>query len=425
MSRVLLVSNFEGGYPPVSVTFAATELLEAGHEVTVLDTYVEGIRDELFPEPDLVAISIPLFDALWPGIEIANRVREANPDAYITFFGQYATINQTRLAGKYGDSCVVGESEATLAALAARNGGGHAECIPGLAERNGSGDVQAIPPSRPRSGFRRPTRDLLPPLHKYPQAKVDEVLGGKQVVGAIELTRGCHHRCTYCSVFAAYDGKVVVMPQEILLDDVRDQVERGMTHLSFVDAEFFNTRKHGLRLLRLLHAGFPDLTYDFTTRVDHLIENRETMAEFRELGVRFITSALEFPSQEVLDEINKEVTVMDLETAIRIVRDAGIEINPTFIMFNPWISLEDLATFGVFVERNDLGAVIDPIQFETRLHLYRGSPLLSSASIQALRLVEEEFHYEWEHPDPRVDELFHEISTPPEPGVFKRCCLKC
>jgi hypothetical protein len=72
-----------------------------------------------------------------------------------------------------------------------------------------------------------------------------------------------------------------------------------------------------------------------------------------------------------------------------------------------------------------LDSIIDPIQYETRLYLYKGSPLLSQPSIQRLTLTEHEFYYDWKHPDPEMDELFQEIVTVPEEGIFKRCCLKC
>src|SRR2546430_2076914 len=101
MTKTLLISTFEGGFQPMTTASAATHFLDAGMDVTVLDTYVDGVREELFIDPDLVAISIPLFDALHPGIEVAQRVRKLNPRAHVTFFGPYATINAYRLTGKY------------------------------------------------------------------------------------------------------------------------------------------------------------------------------------------------------------------------------------------------------------------------------------------------------------------------------------
>ena len=276
-----------------------------------------------------------------------------------------------------------------------------------------------------RDHFRVPNRRLAPGLMKYPQPQTEKLTGAKEVVGGLETTRGCHHKCTYCSVFAAYDGKVLVVPQDIVIEDARNLIDQGMTHLAFTDADFFNAKRHGLSIIRRLHEEFPNLTYDFTTRVDHILGNQEMLREMGRLGVRFITSALEFPKQRVLDEVFKEVTVELIEQTIAFMRDCGIVLNPTFIMFNPWIDLRDLVLFSEFVEHNKLDDVIDPIQYETRLHLYKGSPLLNNPSIQALRLEEHEFYFDWKHPDPRVDEVYMQSLTPVEEGVFKRCCLKC
>lgn len=425
MISILFVSNFEGGFQPMTVASGAASLLEAGFDVAVLDTYVDGIKSELFEAPDLVAISIPLFDALFPGIEIARQVREANPKAHITFFGQYATINAMRLVGKYSDTCVVGEWEEPLVALAKYLSGDQQSELPGIVNSMHVAENQRIHPYISRNHFRLPARHLLPPLFKYPQVQIDKLCDAKQIVGSTEIARGCHHKCLYCSVYAAYDGKVIMVPEDIVIQDVRVLVEGGMTHLTFVDADFFNSKRFGLTVLRRLHTEFPTLTYDFTTRVDHILENKETLREMANLNVKFITSALEFPTQEVLDAVAKQTSLEDIEDAVAFLYEIGIKLNPTFIMYNPWVKLEELATFRAFVEKNELEQIIDPIQYETRLHLYKGSPLLHTASIQALELIEHEFHVEWKHPDPRVDELYAASLTPVEEGIFKRCCLKC
>lgn len=59
--------------------------------------------------------------------------------------------------------------------------------------------------------------------------------------------------------------------------------------------------------MRKLHEKHPSLTYDFTTRVDHILENKEIIKEMVSLGLAFITTALEFPKQEVLDQVVKEM----------------------------------------------------------------------------------------------------------------------
>ncbi|CAM4439515.1 arsinothricin biosynthesis radical SAM protein ArsL [Paenibacillus tarimensis] len=424
--RILLVSNFEGGFQPITVATALSALLkEDGMQVEVLDTYVEGVQESRFADQDLIAVSIPLFDAVQAAAEVTKIIRRVNPQAHITFFGQHATINASRLAGTYSDSCICGEWEQPLVQLA-RYLNGEEDCsLEGILTGSGAREGQVIHPYMSRDHFAVPARHMLPPLHKYPQKQINKLLGSDRVVGSTEIARGCHHKCLYCSVYAAYDGKVLLVPEHVVLEDVRNLMAGGMTHLTFIDADFFNAKYHGIKLLRQIHQEFPQLTFDFTTRVDHILENKEALAEMKQLGLKFITSALEFPSELVLDAVAKETSVSDIEQAIQFLRDTGIMLNPTFIMFNPWTNIDDLTSFRTFVEDNQLNDIIDPIQYETRLYLYKGSPLLRQSSIQSLELTEHEFHYEWKHPNPEIDELFAEIVTVPEDGIFKRCCLKC
>lgn len=425
--QIVVTSIFEGGYQPVTALSAFAALREGGHDARFVDLYVEGPealgRHE---EAPVFAVSVPLFDALKSVPQVVGQIKAFRPDARIVFFGQYATINAGLLAGSHGDYAVVGEWERPLVGLADRLCG-RSDSLPlGVADAAMALGGTLPAPYRGRSDIRIPDRNAAPSLRKYPQPHLDKLLGRPTVVGGLETTRGCHHKCTYCSVFAAYDGKVILSAEDAVLHDVSNLVEQGMEHLTFIDADFFNAKRHAMSVLRRIHAEHPSLTFDFTTRVDHVIENADLLDELAALNVRVVTSALEFPSQRVLDEVYKEMTVPMIEDAVARIRGAGIVLNPTFIMFNPWVGLDDIALFHDFVARNDLEELIDPVQYETRLHLYKGSPLLRNPSIQALELTEQEFHFDWKHPDPRMDELFLASRTPPqEQSGFKRCCLKC
>lgn len=425
MKKCLVCSTFEGGYQPVTALSAASALKQNNIDVGFIDTYVQGaeLAVQEAKSYEFAAISVPMFDSLRTGIELARRIRVVNPDAKIIFFGQYASINVERLTGRYADYTIAGEWEKALIDIVTEN----SESLHSVVDvvRLINGDFPPVRPSVDRNSFFKLDRSLGPTLSKYPQPQLERLLGRSAVVGGIEATRGCHHKCTYCSVYAAYDGKVLIAPEEYLIADVNTLIEQGMTHLTFIDADFFNTKRKGLDLIRKLHSLHPLLTYDFTARVDHILENKAAIEEMRSYGLALITSALEFPKQEVLDQVYKEMTMEMTMEAIYFLQSINVKLNPTFIMFNPWIKLEDLAIFHNFIEAAGLVDNVDPVQFETRLHLYKGSPLLSNESIKKLDLIESEFHFDWKHPDERVDELFLSMVKPLPEGEFKRCCLKC
>src|SRR5206468_953224 len=111
---------------------------------------------------------------------------------------------------------------------------------------------------------------------------------------------------------------------------------------------------------------------------------------------------------------------------LRVCRQASLGVNPTFLLFNPWTTFEDLRDFSDFLERNGLENEVEPVQLETRLWLYKGSPLLERADVRARIVAEQSFHYEWRHSDANVEDVFALAAQEPGPvGAVKRCCLKC
>lgn len=422
--HILLVSAFEGGAQPIDLGTAASHLIQAGFHVECLDVFVEGVPDERrFLEADLLAVGIQLFQAVAPGVELMKMARRVKPELPIVAFGQHANIHTERLLGRYCNYVVRGDWEPALVALARMLATGDASEAPGLCMPG-----RVVGPFINRAGYLAPARHLLPRLTSYSYPELEQFHRSGQsrpLVANVETARGCHHACSCCSVFAATGRKVNVIPEAVVLDDIRQVVDEGAEHIWFTDAEFINARHHGLRIVRQMKQEFPHLTFDITTRADHILESKDTIRELRDLGCVFVTTALEFPLQRVLDAVRKELTVEQIERAVEYCHELRLPLNPTFIMFNPWADLEDLGHFRRWLGLTGLAECISALQFETRLYLYKGSPLLQRPDIQALELLEREFQYEWKHADPRVDELFAETVKPPEPGVFKRCCIKC
>jgi hopanoid C-3 methylase len=440
-SRILLAAAYEGGAQPISIGTVARHLMQDGIVPTCIDLFLDGLPcEDVVANADLLAISVPLFQSVAPGIELATIARKINPRGRIAMFGQHANIQAERLLPAYCDYVIRGDPEPGLVALARSSpsdGLGSGRGPTPSTQRTGSMQVsaplgvcrpgQSAAPHIQRSGLLPPARDLLPDLCRYRYPELETLWGDGPLprVANVETARGCHHACSYCSVFAATGRKVSLIPPAVVMEDIRQVVASGAGHIWFTDAEFFNSKDHAVGIVRSMKREFPHLTFDITTRADHILESREHIAEFRDLGCRFVTTALEYPSQRVLDAVYKELTVDQVERTIDFCQQIGLILNPTFIMFNPWVDYDELARFGEWIDRVGLAGSVSPLQYETRLYLYKGSPLLQHPDIQKLEKTEREFHYEWKHPDPRVDRLFAETVKPPETKIFKRCCIKC
>ena len=396
---VLLVACYELGHQPLAVAWPAAFLERAGYAPAVMDVSVEPFDSERVRRAKLVAISVPMHTALRLGVTVARRVRDANPTCHIAFYGLYATLNARHLLSGPADSVMSGEIEAALVDLV----------------RTLEGESRPTTPAQPspvlaKLEFPAPSRAALPSLKKYAHLERNDRL---ELVGYVEASRGCKHLCRHCPIPPVYGGRFFVVPVEVLLADIRQQVDAGATHITFGDPDFLNGPGHALAVARALHEAFPALTFDFTAKIEHLLRHRDRLPELARLGCAFIVSAAESLSDTVLAHLDKGHTRADIETAVRLAAEAGITLRPTWVAFTPWTTLDDYRELLDFVETNGLVDAVDPVQFSIRLLLPPGSLLLESAALRPFlgELVEDQFYHRWTHPDSRMEALHAAVSS--------------
>jgi hypothetical protein len=232
------------------------------------------------------------------------------------------------------------------------------------------------------------------------------------VVGYVEASRGCRHLCTHCPIPPVYGGRFFIIPQDVVLEDVRRHVSAGATHITFGDPDFLNGPGHSLKIVRGLHAEFPELTFDFTAKIEHILKHPEVFPELGASGCLFMVSAVESLSDRVLTVLEKNHTRADVEKALKIVHAAGIALRPTWVAFTPWTTLGDYLEVLEFIEENGLIDHVDPVQYTIRLLVPPGSYLAERPAMRPYLgpLDQAAFSYHWDHPDPRMDRLQKAVS---------------
>ena len=231
--------------------------------------------------------------------------------------------------------------------------------------------------------------------------------GTTKIVGATDASRGCKHRCRHCPIVPVYDGQFRVVPVDVVLADVRSQVEQGATHITFGDPDFFNGPTHARRIVEALHCEHPRLTYDAIIKVEHLLAHRELLPVLANTGCLFVTSAVESVDDRVLEKLDKGHTRADFILAAELCRSAGLTLVPTFVAFTPWTTVETYVDLLNVVDDLGLTGHVAPVQRAIRLLVTWRSRLLELPDIQAVigPFDPKTLTYPWRHPDPRVDHL--------------------
>ena len=434
---VLVVSCYELGRQPVSAAPALAELSRAGFSPGALDVAVEALDEAAIRRARLIAISVPMHLALRLGVRVAERARVLNPGAHVSLFGLYAALNRGHLLGRHCDSVIGGEADEPLRRLAQAldaclRAGAARPDEPPVPDRAIAGVATPLhpallPPAKASLKPALPQRGALPALSRYArldtgvaaevgkgaetgggsEGAVAPVRGPLKLVASVEATRGCLHLCRHCPIVPVYRGRFVAVPREIVLGDIAQQIAAGARHVSFGDPDFLNGPTHALRIAEELHARFPGVTFDATIKIEHLLAHRSLLPRLAATGCIFITSAIESLNDRVLAALDKGHVAADVPVALRLVREAGIDLRPTLLPYTPWARLEDMAGLFAFAEEHDLIEQIEPVQYTLRLLIPPGSALLDAPGEKPwlAGLDPEGFTFRWRHEDPRVDAL--------------------
>jgi len=417
---ILLISCYELGHQPAGITQPLGYLEEAGYAPAALDIAVEELDEARLLRARFTGISVPMHTALRLGVRAAQLIRSLNPDCQICFYGLYASLNAEYLLEHVADWVIGGEYEVPLVslieALDQPSSPAPSPRAPGLTpnlqiqgvSRRGR-IVQPILMRPPRQ-MPVPSRTGLPALDRYARLERD---GAQHLAGYVEASRGCLHHCLHCPIVPVYEGRFFVFPQETVLEDIRRQVRAGAAHITFGDPDFLNGPGHSLSIVRAMHTEFPHLTFDFTTKIEHILKHRTLFSELSALGCLFVISAVESFSDRVLAELEKGHTRADVITAVTILRQAGTTLRPSFVAFTPWTTLTDYLEMFDLVEAFDLIDAVDPVQFTVRLLIPPGSAMLRRPGVHRFlgMLDQAGFQYQWIHPDPRMDRLHQAVAV--------------
>lgn len=400
---ILLISCYELGHQPLSLASPLAQLARAGYRPTAVDTAVEPLSDSAIAKARLVAIAAPIHTALRLGVRVAERVRQLNPRAHIVFYGIYAGLNAAYLLRCHADSVIGGEVEAPLLHLAQE-----LESQPSRPSTRRQPPTPEAMGALERVAYAVPAREMLPPPDRYARLRTGNHVA---LAGYVEATRGCLHTCAHCPITPIYHGRLFAMPRDVVLADIRQQVQAGVKHITFGDPDFLNGPTHALRIARTLHAEFPKLTFDATIKIEHILEHRQLFLELRALGCVFVVSAVESLSPTVLARLRKGHTRDDVATALTILDEAGIPMRASLVAFTPWTTRADYLELLDFIAEHDLIEQVDPVQYTIRLLVPPGSALLDDPDARGWlgELDEAAFTYRWDHADPGMDRLYDEV----------------
>ncbi len=336
-SVLSLVDEEVGIYPPLGLMYVASYAeANTDHEIEILDTQAEGMSyDDIRAEierrkPEIVGIQAMTFSII-DGLKTAQIVKEINKDIHVCMGGPHPTLYpQETIKRAEIDSVVMGEGEITFTSLLSVLDKGRMDTpIEGLIFKNGDGEIID-------GGRRDFLKDIdilpYPARHLTPYEKYNSLLAKRSPITTMITSRGCPYRCIYCDRpqmgkrFRARSAQNVVR-------EIEECIDMGIYEFFVYDDTFTVSRRRAIAICDEIISRGLKIGWDIRARantVDDLL-----LRKLKKAGCERIQYGIEAGTQDTLDILQKDITLEQARSAVRMTKEVGIDILLDFMIGSP------------------------------------------------------------------------------------------
>jgi len=259
--------------------------------------------------------------------EIVDRVKRIQPESVlICVMGRNPSVSSTpKMPISTELARVLGQFYKVIFT------GLHPQAVPTVSVAGVNCEVNAFLPL-----MESPLRWELLPMDKY-RAHNWHCLDGspRSPYGVTYTSVGCPYNCYYCNIHALYpDRKLRLRPTELVIQDIENLVTKyNVRNIKFWDELFASEEQHVVDICQsIISKGF-DLNIWAYARVDTITE--KMLTNMRKAGINWLCYGFESADIEVRRKLNKRFGNDRMTEAIKMTKDAGINILGNFMFGLP------------------------------------------------------------------------------------------
>lgn len=313
--------------PPLGLLSVGGPLLDAGHDVTLLDaefgplSHDDIVQYVVAHQPQILLIGHSGSTSAHPIVlELTDRCRQRLPRLTIIYGGVFPTyhfrdilIQQPQI-----DVIVRGEGEATITQLVSA-----LEREEDLSKVDGIAFVQAgkvvetlpAPMIKDLDAYRVGWELIDPKRYSY--------YGGKQAV-VMQFSRGCPHLCNYCGQRGFWARWRHRNPQKFAKEIAWLHRTYGVELINLADENPTVNKAVWRELCEAIIAENIPITIIGSTRADDIVRDADILHLYRQAGVERFLLGMENTDEATLKKIRKGSATNTDREAIRLLRQHGI-----------------------------------------------------------------------------------------------------
>ncbi|MBU1998451.1 MAG: B12-binding domain-containing radical SAM protein, partial [Candidatus Omnitrophica bacterium] len=337
---------------PIHLLQLATLAMNVGWKVKLLDCPAQGYTTKRLKKYLIKnnSINLVIFFTTWLTLDedilAANLVTQKLNGVRVLFTGPYPTWKPESFL-RQDNYCVIrGEPEATLLEVLKMgktydkivNTQGLSFLINGCIQHNSPRaliDINDIP---------LPDRRLL-----HGQYFFNRITDYPATIAC--FSRGCSYRCTYCAPHALDQAIEIEQSKsdqqkpnlrirkiDDVVSDFEDIYNLGYRSVEICDNQFIWGKERTIEICeRITNFRLQWVCY---ARADSLLD-KDMLQVMSKAGCRLVYIGTESFDQRILDDVKKDIYLQDIYTAVRLVRECGIEPEVSVLLGSSYLETED------------------------------------------------------------------------------------
>lgn len=326
--------------PSPSLLYLVPYLREDGHEVRYMEGLFSTPHEVLASiseyQPHLVGMTVTSVD--WSNAKtLAKTIKMRFPDVMVAVGGIHPTLWKERCFDECGslDIVVYGEGETTIRELAERiDHSASLADVKGIVYRD-NGTIVTTPPRSLVEDIDTlpfPDRSVVDLSQYLPSPTFYHRLPHASIIGS----RGCPYQCTFCHT----ERHTRMRSAENIADEIEMLQKRyGVVDVAFWDDTFTLSERRAFDICDEILRRDLDVAWCVNARADKV--SRPLLQKMKRAGCWRILYGIESGVQKNIDTLKKDLTLEEIERAVRFTNDAGIEAYGTFMFGIPGETYEE------------------------------------------------------------------------------------
>ena len=331
-------------YFPLGLTYLASMLKQANHEVLIYDgehdvncispsmkdaasnhhLYVEALQDDTNPvwseyiqllhdfQPQMVGFSV-LTAKLSSVIKMIRMTKNHDSNIIVVAGGEHVTIRPHDVLKERADYVVCGEGELSIIRL-----------VQALSEGDCPSKIVSSPLIEEIDAIPLPAIDSLQNITSY--RSVD--------LGLMVSARGCPFACTFCGLCVMWGRRVRYHSVGRVVQEITLRMKKyGTRYFSFRNGTFTIDRKRVVDFCQRLLNDRLSIGWECLTRVDMI--DGDLLQIMKKAGCNTIRIGIESGSEEVLRYMNKGISLSQVRVAADILNRSGLFWSAYFMLGVP------------------------------------------------------------------------------------------